>query len=519
MHYHERMKLLCMLLLLAGLVAPADQSELVAEFRRYYAKAKTPRERWEAVQVLKDIDSLEAAQALSVAFEDEDFAVRRAAIDVVASFRREDSAQWLADEILLSRKQAKKTRLRAGAAEALGGMGQAFAYIPLSALLEDKDPELRMAAIAALGRLKEPRACRDLSLMAASEDGSVALAALDALVSIGSGPGAQDAVLAAMQHADWRVRARAIAAVYDLRLKAGIRPLIERLAVEPGRLAGDAYQMLKSITLRDFGDTAAEWQKWWDRSESSWELPDFEKVAAAREAERKSGTRYTTGKKEFLGVATRSENILFVIDVSGSMEVPFADTERLKSSGRQYSSFQRLQIVKEELLQTIAELPESTGFNIIAFASDVKVWKKEPVRANVLNKSAASDWVSRLKPLGGQSAGFKAQAGLSREAANEGQTNTHLALMTALGEPPESKGGQGFVTAAPKNPLDTIFFLTDGEPTVGKSVDMREIRGEVRRVNGFRGVQIHVIYVGEFGGDDMEKLAHENGGVFVSIGG
>ena len=36
---------------------------------------------------------------------------------------------------------------------------------------------------------------------------------------------------------------------------------------------------------------------------------------------------------------------------------------------------------------------------------------------------------------------------------------------------------------------------------------------------GYRGVQIHVIYVGEYGGEDMEKLAHENGGVFVSIGG
>jgi len=513
------MKLLCMLLLVAGLVVPDDQSELVAEFRRFYAKSKTPRERWEAVQVLKDIDTLAAAQALIVAFEDEDFSVRRGAIDVVAGFRREDTAHWLADEVLLSRKQAKKTRLRAGAAEALGGMGQPFAYISLSALLEEKDPELRLAGIMALGRLKDPRSCRDLALMAANDDGAVALAALDALVLIGSAPGAEQAVIDAMKHTDWRVRARAIAAVYELRLKAGIRPLIERLGVEEGRLAGDAYQALKGITLRDFGDTPGEWQKWWDRSESSWVMPDFEKVAAARALEVKNGTRYTTGKKEFLGVATRSENILFVIDISGSMEVPFADVERLKASGRTYSSFQRLQIVKEELIHTIDELPETTGFNIIAFASDVKPWKKDQMRANVLNKSAASDWVSKLKPLGGEAAGFKAQAGLSLAASNEGQTNTYLALMTALGEPPEGKGGAGFVTATPKSPLDTIFFLTDGEPTVGKSVDMREIRNEVRRVNGYRGVQIHVIYVGEYGGEDMEKLAHENGGVFVSIGG
>jgi hypothetical protein len=41
----------------------------------------------------------------------------------------------------------------------------------------------------------------------------------------------------------------------------------------------------------------------------------------------------------------------------------------------------------------------------------------------------------------------------------------------------------------------------------------------VRRLNEFRGVQIHVIYVGEFGGEDFELLARENGGLFVAIGG
>jgi hypothetical protein len=94
--------------------------------------------------------------------------------------------------------------------------------------------------------------------------------------------------------------------------------------------------------------------------------------------------------------------------------------------------------------------------------------------------------------------------------------------MTALGEPEEDPAHprtSGFVTDAPKSPLDTVFFLTDGEPTVGKTVDMFEIRREVQRVNAYRGVQIHVIYVGEIGGEDFEKLAHENRGIFVKIGG
>ena len=52
-----------------------------------------------------------------------------------------------------------------------------------------------------------------------------------------------------------------------------------------------------------------------------------------------------------------------------------------------------------------------------------------------------------------------------------------------------------------------------------QTVDMVEIREEVRRVNAVRGVQLHVIYVGAYGGKDFRKLAEENGGVFVAVGG
>ena len=41
------------------------------------------------------------------------------------------------------------------------------------------------------------------------------------------------------------MRARAIEAIVALRLKSGVRPLIQRLAAEDGRLRGDAYAALK----------------------------------------------------------------------------------------------------------------------------------------------------------------------------------------------------------------------------------------------------------------------------------
>jgi HEAT repeat protein len=503
----------------AAAAGPDEAAELIAEFKRFYSADRSPQERLESVAVLDGIDRTEAARALLAALEDQDFVVRRRAIEVLGRQRREETARMLLDEVLLGRKQAKRTMLRAGVAEALGGMGHAFAYDALMALLSERDEQLRLAGIAALGALGDPQACAALSAIAAEGDGTLAVAALDALVAIGSAEGARAAVVAGLHHEDWRVRARAIGAVVALRLKAGVRGLIELLRDEEGRLAGDAYQALKAVTLREFGDDAKVWSDWWDRTEPRFEMPDLEKVREARERAAREGTSYSKAQKRFLGLETRSENLLFVIDVSGSMEIPFGDPDRLAAMGREYSSLKRLEIVKEELVVTIQELPDTTSFNILAFATDVSSWKQAPARANVLNKNNAITWVQRLKPLGGRAAGFRAQTGLDTAAAEEGATNTHLALLTALGEDPDGRGGTGFVTDAPKSPLDTIFFLTDGEPTVGKSVDMNVIRQEVRRVNEFRGVQIHVIYVGEFGGDDFERLARENDGLFVAIGG
>ena len=501
-------------------------SETVALFRKVYARSEAPRERYEAVLEMRGLDTLEAAQALLVALEDEDFSVRRSAIEALATYRKEEIARWLCDDVLLERKLSRKTLLRAGAAEALGGMGHAWAYDACTALLGEKDMTLRLAAVAALGNLKNPAACASLSALAADPDGTMALAALDSLVRIGSVEGAQAAVVGAFSHPDSRARLWAIEAVTNLRLKAGVGPLIRALEVEDGRLRGDAETALETLTFHHFGDDVEEWKKWWARSESTFIVPDKEKFLAALEAARsKGGTfagRKSASTRQFLTIETKSENLLFVIDVSGSMDTPFGDPERLKMTGRTYSSLQRLAIVKDELIATINDLPETTTLNIVAFATDVRSWKRDPQRATILNKAGASDWVSKLQPLGLKQGGtsFGLATGMETlEPDNVGSTNTFLALMTALGEPVDDvRHPQTYVTEESRLPLDTIFFLTDGEPTVGKTVDMNEIRREVQRVNAYRGVQIHVIFVGEQGGEDLEKLARENRGVFVKLG-
>ena len=286
-------------LLLTGLSAPAAADDsLVAEFRSFYGKDRSERERVEAVRVLEGVDSLAAAKALLPVLEDESFAVRRAAVEVLGANAGEGVGPWLVEDVLTSRKHKRKKELRAAAAEALGLGRHAEALEPLLELLEDRDEGLRLAGVRALGHLGDARACPALSAVAADDDPAFTVAAIDALARIGSAEGAADAVVAAVPHEDPRVRARAIKAVLELRLKAGIRPLIVRMEEETGRLAGDAFDVLRELTLRKFPDNPEVWSKWWDRNESVFELPDAEMVAAARKRLAEEGTQYAAGKKD-----------------------------------------------------------------------------------------------------------------------------------------------------------------------------------------------------------------------------
>jgi hypothetical protein len=201
-----------------------------------------------------------------------------------------------------------------------------------------------------------------------------------------------------------------------------------------------------------------------------------------------------------------------VIDVSGSMEQEVVEKDRFKDGD--YPSFKRIDIVKTELQRTIQDLESYVEFNIVAFATDTKRWKKGQVKANVLNKSSAITWIRRLESIGGSSKEDLASVGLVGSANLEaGRTNTYAALMDAL-----DAGGQGVRDKNYEVSIDTVFFLSDGRPSWGKFIDTDDILREVRAANELRKMVIHTIAIGEFQKSFMERLAVDNGGVFVDLG-
>ena len=101
------------------------------------------------------------------------------------------------------------------------------------------------------------------------------------------------------------------------------------------------------------------------------------------------------------------------------------------------------------------------------------------------------------------------------------KTNTLKALLYGFGvkpdKPPKPKV-TGIDKKALKRPLDTIYFLSDGRPSVGKLLEPDEILAEVRKHNEQYKLVIHAIAIGDFQKGFLQQLAEENGGVFVDLG-
>jgi hypothetical protein len=66
---------------------------------------------------------------------------------------------------------------------------------------------------------------------------------------------------------------------------------------------------------------------------------------------------------------------------------------------------------------------------------------------------------------------------------------------------------------------DTIYFLTDGKPTVGDILQPDVLRSWFREMNRFARIRVHVITFGTTEIDPvfLKGLAEDNGGVFVQV--
>jgi uncharacterized protein with von Willebrand factor type A (vWA) domain len=141
----------------------------------------------------------------------------------------------------------------------------------------------------------------------------------------------------------------------------------------------------------------------------------------------------------------------------------------------------RIALAKSELLTALIKLRPGTFFNLVRFDNKPVNLNPKPVRLSPKSVKNAKQFVLGLQPGGG--------------------TNIYDSLAEVL------KAGE----------VDTIFFLSDGAPSMGTFVDPERILEEILRLNQESQVTIHTISVG-FSSTFMEQLADQNRGSYIVAG-
>jgi Mg-chelatase subunit ChlD len=336
----------------------------------------------------------------------------------------------------------------------------------LEALTRNEADELRRLAHVALARLtlaeggSEPKEVLNLGR---SKDPAARQAAALELARIGSAE-ALGVVDQLLQDPDARVRSEAIRAVAARRRPSSIEALIGRLDEERGKLGLEVQWALRMLTGQDHGGRAPRWRAWWAGEGKTFEIPTLE-VAQVAERERKTRREENSTKASFYGLQVLSNRLTFVIDISGSM------------NAKAYAGKTRIEIAKEELSKVVESLQADDHFNLISFSGGVADWQRALVPGDPKNRASAQSFVERLRANGG------------------------TAIYDALARAFEDKS------------VDTIYFLSDGDPSAGLIVDATLIRSEIARWNSSRHVTLHCIAVGQ---DHalLRGLAEDSGGTY-----
>lgn len=300
---------------------------------------------------------------------------------------------------------------------------------------------------------------------------------------------------------DWSVQLVAARIAGEREVGRAIPNLIHGLAKATPRVAEAIVTSLRKLTGQNIEAYEEPWAKWWEANRSKYgeDGRPLQPVVAAPRA----------SDVEFYGLKVRSDKIMYIIDISGSMQAEKKakattgrDTPGKKPDPRPDAHAERfsgpkIEIAKLELKRSLQALPKTSSFNIIAFNHQVQQWKEKMVDASDANKEQAYAWIRDMTP--------------------SGSTFIDGALQIAF----KMAGMGAYDKAYPGVALDTIILLSDGAPTdnsdSGTLMDPKIILDHVAEWNPQKRIVIHCIGIDNVvqGIDFMKKLASQNGGIYI----
>ncbi len=155
--------------------------------------------------------------------------------------------------------------VRTAAARALGRIGYQDSPSVWLGLLGDAVPEVRTEAVKNLGTSRDPRA-RDALYKSLREDPDprVRASAIGAFVETGD-PRSLEVLLMALRDHEWKICNAASELLGSIKDPRSVEPLINILREDNPLARERANAALRTITGRDFGQSAESWMEWWER--------------------------------------------------------------------------------------------------------------------------------------------------------------------------------------------------------------------------------------------------------------
>lgn len=276
---------------------------------------------------------------------------------------------------------------------------------------------------------------------------------------------ARDAALANFGHPHREVRMAAFRLVAELREPASVDLLLEQLDGEVGAARFELARGLADLTGRNWGASFERWTAWWSGVREGFVLP------LRRERSAEPGLR----TRSYYGVPILGDNVVFLIDLSGSMAAKVDGQTRLRRA-------------QDELIETLRSLERPMRFNIVVFSDYPELYQKGLVSAGKVETEKAVAWVERL----------------THHPLWAGWTNIYDSLAMSL----------------EMEEVEVVFLLSDGGASVGALTGAAEIRSAIREQNRHLRVVIHTIGIGDSDSMDslLRGLAADNRGRYVKAG-
>jgi HEAT repeat protein len=501
---------LSVFLLVCGVVA-ADWEEELERFRAAYREDTGAQQRRDALLAVARADVPQAAALLLDVWEKLERAAAghrkelwklrsriravRGDLDAQKDRRRRDSLRASLED--LNRRDVE-TNVRLAAIE----IEQDAVLTALGTL---KSPEVSAwLAQTGLERAKSPLLLRTVArrldvetLLAALQRSRQADRVIPLLQAIGghgrfeSDP-ALAAVLEQLTHRDWAVRVAAAHVVAGAGQPDGVGALVKALAREKprSRAQREMGRALAVLTGQFLGPEPALWARWWRDHEA-------EVLAGKLLLGHGKPPAPKSDQGRFYGIPQVAERNIYVLDVSGSMEVSMLHPkwmDGLPVSARDDED-SRFDVAMRELKRATKTLRPEASLAVLVYADHVTPLHDELVPATPKNHTAL---VRTLDPIG-----------------PAGSTNIYEALDFALrlaNVHPESPRGA--------SRADAIFLISDGSPTDAKGnvEDPQRTLQAVRSWNAHLRVAIHTVGIGrQHNADFLRRLAEENGGVYLGV--